>query len=135
MLVKLWSQKKYDDWDKISVQLKQKDGTRVEIDCPAAIISYSKFMAGVNRGDPLWQYYHVRLKSSKMYTYIFWFMFDVANTNSFILYPHFWPHINKPHDIKSFQLELAKNLIGDYNSRKSTSISFTRTDPIKALSY
>ena len=89
MLVRLWRQEKYDDWDKISVQLKQKDGTRVEIDCPAAMISYSKFMAGVDRGDQLRQYYHVRLKCYKMYTYIFWFMFDVAITNSFILYRPF----------------------------------------------
>ena len=65
------SKGEYDDWDKISVQQKQKDRTRVEIDCPAAIISCSKFMAGVDRGDQLRQYYHVRLKSRKMYIYIF----------------------------------------------------------------
>ena len=103
---------------KVTVQRKQKDGTRVEIDCPTAIVSYSKFMAGVDQGDQLRQYYHVRSKSRKMYKYIFWFMFDVSITNSFILYRHFLPHVNKPHDVKTFRLELAKQLIGDYNSRK-----------------
>ena len=100
------------------VQRKQKDGTRVEIDCPTAIVSYSKFMAGVDQGEQLRQYYHVRSKSRKMYKYIFWFMFDMSITNSFILYRHFLPHVNKPHNVKTFRLELAKQLIGDYNSRK-----------------
>ena len=41
-------------------------------------------MEGIDEADQLQGYYHVRLKCTK--NYVFWFMFDVATTNSFILY-------------------------------------------------
>ena len=42
-------------------------------------------MGGVDRGDQLRQYYHVRVKSCKSYKYIFWFLFEVCILNSYIL--------------------------------------------------
>ena len=42
-------------------------------------------MGGVDRGDQLRGYYHVRLKCVKNYKYIFWFLFEVAVTNAYIL--------------------------------------------------
>lgn len=43
-------------------------------------------MGGVDRGDQLRQYYHLRLKSRKFYKYIFWFLVDVSITNTYILH-------------------------------------------------
>ena len=42
-------------------------------------------MGGVDDNDQLRGYYHVRLKCRKLYKYIFWFLFDVAIVNSFIV--------------------------------------------------
>ena len=52
----------------------------------------------------------------KIYKYEFWFIFDVAIINSFILCKHFTDL--GPYDLKSFRTELAKSLIGSYCSRK-----------------
>ena len=48
------------------------------------IISYKKFMGGVDRGNQLRGYYSCRTKSRKFYKYIFTFLLDVAITNSFL---------------------------------------------------
>ena len=46
---------------------------------------YNIIMAGVDKNDQLRGYYEVRTKSTKNYKYIFWFLFDVAIVNAFIL--------------------------------------------------
>ena len=51
------------------VQRKQHDGTTFSVDCPECIVAYNQFMGGVDTGD---QSYHVRVKSRKLYKYIFW---------------------------------------------------------------
>ena len=98
---------------------KNKDGTRDLISYPQSLALYNKFMGGVDRNDQLQGYYHVRLKCRKFYKYIFWFLFDAAITNSYILYHHY---VDKPDiqtgDLKTFRVELAKSLISDYCSRK-----------------
>jgi len=63
---------------------RQKDGTRVDVQCPEFVVLYNKYMDGVDKGDQLRQYYSVRTKSKKMYKYIFWFLFDVTIMNAFI---------------------------------------------------
>ena len=98
---------------------KNKDGTRDLISCPQSLALYNKFMGGVDRNDQL-RGYHVRLKCRKFYKKnIFWFLFDAAITNSYILYHHY---VDKPDiqtgDLKTFCVELAKSLISDYCSRK-----------------
>ena len=67
------------------VTRKQKDGSTKLVDCPRTIVAYNKHMGGVDHGDQLRSYYHVRLKSHKYYRYIFWFLVEVAITNSYIL--------------------------------------------------
>ena len=57
--------------------------------CPEAIISYNKFMGGVDRGNQLRGYYSCRMKSRKFYKYFFYFLLDVAITNAFVLYKHY----------------------------------------------
>ena len=76
----------------------------------------NKYMGGVDHNDQLRGYYHVRLKCRKYYKYIMWFLFDVAITNSYILCKL---HTDlKYNNIKDFRVDLAKELIGDYFSRK-----------------
>ena len=62
-----------------------RDGLRVSVQCPDAVVLYNQYMAGVDKGDQYRQYYRVRTKCIKNYKYIFWFLFDVAITNSYIL--------------------------------------------------
>ena len=98
---------------------KQKDGTRAPVQCTDAVVLYNQYMAGVDKGDQLRQYYHVRTRCRKYYKYIFWFMFDVAITNSYILSlfaPSTMPLCHQR--LKSFRLRLADQLVGSYNSRK-----------------
>ena len=42
-------------------------------------------MGGVDRNDQLRQYYAIWMKGRKYYKYIWWFLFDVAVTNAYIL--------------------------------------------------
>ena len=75
-------------------------------------------MGGVDVADQLRGYYHVRLKCTKNYKYMFWFMFDMATKNSFILYSRFSVSTGTPMTLKQFQVKLVEELIGSYMSRK-----------------
>ena len=99
-----------------SVLRRQKDRSRQPVPCPEAIITYNQHMGGVDRGDQLRGYYSCRARSRKFYRYIFFFLFDVAITNSYILYKHYCPTATHK-NIKDFRTHLAKQLIGDYCSR------------------
>ena len=71
-------------------------------------------MGGVDINDQLRQYNHVRLKTTKNYKYLFWFIFDIAVTNEFIL-----GRINGQFKtVEDFRLKLAKELLDGYCSRK-----------------
>ena len=95
------------------------DGSQVEVDCPMAVTEHNKYMGGVDKSDQLRGYYHVRLKSSKKNKCIFWFMFDVAITNAFILSQYSPTCSTKTSQTnKQFRLTLAKQLIDGYNTRK-----------------
>ena len=52
-------------------------------------------MGGVDRGNQLRQYYHVRFKSHKLYKYVFWFLFDVSITNSYDLFHNYRPQTTR----------------------------------------
>ena len=109
------------------VHRKRKDGSTREVQCPAAVKLYNTYMGGVDYGDQLRGYYHVRLKNRKYYKYIFWFLFDVSITNSFILFREAHPAVHQAKHVINFRLELARSLIGEYNSRKYSSINHPNT--------
>ena len=96
---------------------KQRNGQKIDVPCPNSIMAYTENMGGVDRNDQLRQYYMVRLKSRKNYKYIFWYLFDLAITNSYILYKLYNDQAGNI-VLKNFRLDLAKQLIGSYNSRK-----------------
>lgn len=125
LLTSLWQDKKTVSFlstccqptSDITVKRRQKDGTRIDVKCPEAVYVYNKFMGGVDKNDQLRGYYSVRTKSVKSYKYIFWFIFDLAVTNAFLLY-QYSPAVGRILTLKEFRVELAKQLIGSYNSRK-----------------
>ena len=100
-----------------SVLRRQQDGSRIPVTCPESIICYNEYMGGVDRGDQLRGYYSCRTKTRKFYKYIFTFLLDVAITNAFILMKHHCPSCPFA-NIKSFRLQLAKELMAEYCSRR-----------------
>ena len=98
------------------VQRRERDGTQKAVDCPMSVVTYNKYMAGVDKGDQLRSNYRVRLKSRKYYKYIFWFLFDVAITNAYILSNYTATTTTKP-SLKNFWLKPASQLIHNYMSR------------------
>ena len=117
-----------------TVQRKQKDGSSVEVPCPECIILYNKFMGGVDRGDQLRGYYRCRSKSRKFYKYIFYFFLDVSITNAYILMKNFSSSCPFK-DLKSFRLQLAKDLIGEYCSRRRRGRGGTVIHPLPFRHY
>ena len=115
-----------------TVLRRQKDGSRIPVPCPEAIITYNEFMGGVDRGDQLRGYYSCRTKSRKFYKYIFHFLLDVAITNAFVLYKHY-AACSKYKNIRDFRVQLAKELIGDYCSRRKAGRqgSFLKNLPLR----
>ena len=99
-----------------TVQRRERDGTRTNVPCPEAMDLYNRYMGGVDKNDQLRQYYHVRLKSRKVYKYIFWFLFEVCMANTYILHQNYSGGAKLT--LKEFRLEVARGLVGDYNSRK-----------------
>ena len=79
------------------------------------VVQVSSPNEGVDRGDQLRGYYTCRTKSREFYKYIF--LFDVAVTNAYVLQKNFCPE-NVHKNLKEFQLQLARELIGDYCNRR-----------------
>ena len=98
------------------VQRKQKDGSQAQVSCPESVMLYNKHMGGVDRGDQKRGYYQCRTKSRKFYKYIFYFLFDVSITNTYILLHQFSDYTTS--NIKDYRIQLAKLLIDDYCSRR-----------------
>ena len=74
-----------DPTNDIAVNRKQKNDSSAIFSCPESVSLYNKYMGGVDHNDQHRQYYHVRLKCQKHYKYVFWFLFNVAITNAYIL--------------------------------------------------
>ena len=102
--------------DTVTVSRKQKNGSTIYIPCPKAIKMYNTYMGGVDLNDQLRRYYNFNMKSRKSYKYIFFFLFQLAITNSYILCKQYSNLDIRC--IKKFREVLAMELIGTYNSRK-----------------
>uniref|UniRef100_A0A1X7UCR2 PiggyBac transposable element-derived protein domain-containing protein n=1 Tax=Amphimedon queenslandica TaxID=400682 RepID=A0A1X7UCR2_AMPQE len=97
-----------------SVSRKLRNGQHMVFPSPEAITQYNCYMGGVDRNEQLRQYYHVRLKCRKHYKYIFWMLFDITITNSYIISSDVVPCSK----IKDYWTILAKALLQGYCSRK-----------------
>ena len=99
-----------------TVQRKKKNGTSITVKCPTSVAMYGQYMRGVDCNDKLRGYYRVRLKGRKHYKCIFWFLFDLAITNVYILHH---PHAGvRGMTMKDFCVLLANQLIGAFSGRK-----------------
>lgn len=109
----------HDPTSMTSITRKKGNGSTVSISCPNAIVDYNKFMGGVDIGDQYCKYYQVRMKLRKAYKYIFWFLVEISILNAFILH-RYSPSTSTTKSVHylDFRLQLAKELIGEYNSRK-----------------
>ena len=91
-------------------------GRNIDIVKPRVSDVYTANMGGVDRADQLRSYYYVGRQSRKWYRYIFWYVFNMAACNSYIL-----ECVHRERNKRSqseFRLELGKRLINGYNSRK-----------------
>ena len=78
---------------------KQKDGTLQRITYPQLISSYNTHMGGVDKNDQMKSYYTIPVSGKKWWSRI---LFDLVDRSIF----------------NSFVLDLAKQLIGDFSSRR-----------------
>ena len=98
-----------------TVYRRKKDASRMLINAPQSVVSYNKCMGGVHRNHQMRGYYHVRLKCRKYYKYIFWFLFDVAISNTYSLAR---AHCGLKSSLKDTRVQLAKALVNTYCSCK-----------------
>ena len=106
-----------------TVRRKQRDGSTTPVPCPPNVVVYNRYMGGVDHHDQFRSYYKLRLKSKKLYTYIFRFLLDACIINAFLMMRHFGAGTqSKLSEIKHFRIKLAERLIGNYNSRQKYSL-------------
>ena len=94
---------------------------------------YTANMGGVDRAEQLRSYYYVGRQSRKWYKYLFWFSFNLAACNAYILESE--SRVKRAQDL--FRLELGKRLIGNFNSRKrpaSDALPFVSRSPLTHIS-
>ena len=99
-----------------TVNRKLRDGSSTTVSCPQAIVLYNLLMGGVDNNDQLRGCNAIQTKSRKFYKYINWFIANLAITNSYILCREH-THLGT-RGITAFRVQLAKELIGSYRSRK-----------------
>ena len=69
-----------------TVPSRQLNGTRTQVQCPASIMSYNKYMGGVDVGDQLRGYYKCRSKSRKFYISTCLFSYSMWPSQMHIFY-------------------------------------------------
>ena len=94
-----------------------KDGEQEDIPCPEIIKEYNQFMGGVNKNDQLKSYYSINLFTKKRWTRLFFDLVDRAVVNSYLLEKESTNHKKRP--LKDFKVSLAKELVGDFTSKKT----------------
>ena len=96
-------------------------GGREVVEKPEAIVEYNKYMGGVDRGDQLLTYYGYPHRTVKWWRRAFFFLFDAAVVNSYIMYCQQYNGRRLTHE--QYRIELAKNLL------KSANTPVPSTDP------
>lgn len=124
----IWKDKKvvsfvstYDQTHHIdNVSRRNKDGTQVPVQCPPVVVAYNNTMNGVDRSDQIRTSYPTYRKTKRWWLYMFWYLFDVAISNAFVLMKQSPNHVIKSSTGKTvsrtmidFRKNLAKQLIGN----------------------
>ena len=88
----------------------------LQVPVPPCVVSYNKYMGGVDLGDQFCTYYTVKRKTRKSWKVIFSRFLDIAISNAWIISQN-TPDAHK-FPQKKFRLLLAEELAGDFTSRK-----------------
>ena len=95
-----------------------------EVEQPASLHSYNKFMNGVDRHDQMRMKYGVGRFAKKAWKYLTWFFINCSIVNAFIIYQEVSERGTKRgYKHLDFRLELAKELIGNFTCRKRRSVA------------
>lgn len=100
------------------IQRTQKNGQKKDMFCPTAIAEYTRSMGGVDHFDHYRSSYSIGRRSKKSWFRMFWFLFESAIINAYILYNQ-----NRKNIHRDFRLRLARSL-------KSGHISNKKQDPV-----
>ncbi|CAH1962173.1 unnamed protein product [Acanthoscelides obtectus] len=113
--------------DTTTVLRRNKAGERQTVHCPKVVAEYNRIMGGVDTSkfDQLHERYAVGRRSTKWWHGILYYLIDMSIVNSFILMK-----INRKRTVDqlSFRINLARQLINGYTSRKR------RNKPVQFLS-
>ncbi|KAL8576039.1 hypothetical protein ACOMHN_052057 [Nucella lapillus] len=97
---------------------------------PVAIQQYTDHFNAVDKNDQMRSYYGIANKARKFWKYIFWFIVDVSMINAFVLYKEARGGPRpKPMTHLEFHLEVARELVRNYTSRKRQA-SFPASSPL-----
>ena len=107
-----------DAVDRIEIQRKEKDGKKVNVNCPKAISTYNANMGFVDKFDQLISLYEIDRKSKKWWHRIFFHFVDAAVINSYIL--HKMLTGNEIKTAKEFRLNLIYSLCAMKESETTT---------------
>ena len=95
-----------------------------EVDQPASVHSYNSYMNGVDRHDQLRLKYGVGRFAKKAWKYLTWFFINCSIVNAYIIYAEKSQRTTKKgYKHIDFRMELAKQLIGNFSSRKRKSVA------------
>lgn len=115
-----------------TITRKDKNGTHHQVPCPKTIPEYNNSMNGVDRADQLRSQFHTARTSRKWWHYLFWFSFDVAVANSFIMMRESQNHVLKtksgrirPLTMLEFRTGLAKAFFSKHRGLRKRSITAT----------
>lgn len=90
-------------------------GQDIELPCPNAVVTYNKFMGGVDLLDGLIAYYRITIKSKKFYLKFIFHFFDVTVVNSWLLYRRHCREHNTPkkdvYDLLAFKCNIFECLL------------------------
>ncbi|XP_053393043.1 piggyBac transposable element-derived protein 4-like [Mercenaria mercenaria] len=92
----------------------------VQVQQPHSVWSYNKYMGGVDLHDQLRVNYNIGRNGKKWWKYLFWFLFNCAVVNSYIVYKEVSTRLTKKKRFRhvDFRVELQRQLIAGYAKRK-----------------
>lgn len=98
---------------------RRRNGRNFDIEKPRVADVYTAYMGGVDRANQLRSFYFAGYSSRKWYRYIFWFLFNLAVCNAFVLESfHRTTHGQRKRAMINFRLDLAKQLIDGFSQRQ-----------------
>lgn len=107
----------YGPWQITTIKRKQKDGSQKTTFCLLAIQNYTQYMGDVDLFDHYWSSYPLGGKQKKKNWHkLFWFLFDAAVINAYIVYMDGHPERRNTH--WDFWLRFGRALINNYSNRK-----------------